>query len=103
TSTNKVYGGLRGLKLSRNGRRYTPVDTGVQELGISEEWPLELHSPYGCLKGAAEQYMLDYSRTYGLRTIVFRMSCIYGPHQFGTEDQEWVAHFLIRALRNEPI
>jgi len=103
TSTNKVYGGLRGLRLERAGRRYTPEDRVIRELGISEDWPLELHSPYGCSKGAAEQYVLDYARTYGLTAIVFRMSCIYGPHQFGTEDQGWVAHFLIRALRGEPI
>lgn len=103
TSTNKVYGGLRGLRLARTDQRYTPEDAAVHELGISEDWPLELHSPYGCSKGAAEQYMLDYARTFGLSTIVFRMSCIYGPHQFGTEDQGWVAHFLIRALEGEPI
>lgn len=103
TSTNKVYGGLRGLRLVRTGRRYTPEDASIRELGISEDWPIELHSPYGCSKGAAEQYMLDYARTFGLTTVVFRMSCIYGPHQFGTEDQGWVAHFLIRALEGEPI
>ncbi|MGB8705458.1 MAG: NAD-dependent epimerase/dehydratase family protein, partial [Gillisia sp.] len=71
--------------------------------GISEERPLDFHSPYGCSKGAADQYILDYSRSYGLKTAVFRMSCIYGPHQFGTEDQGWVAHFLIRALEDKPI
>lgn len=102
TSTNKVYGGLDDLALVRNGRRYLPEGSS-ESLGIAEDRPLELHSPYGCSKGAAEQYMLDYARTYGLRTIVFRMSCIYGPHQFGTEDQGWVAHFLIRALAGQPI
>ena len=65
--------------------------------------PLSFHSPYGCSKGAADQYVLDYARSYGLRTIVFRMSCIYGPRQFGTEDQGWLAHFLIRSLHSEPI
>lgn len=102
TSTNKVYGGLHDLPLARNGTRYL-VDGAGDARGIAEDRPLELHSPYGCSKGAAEQYMLDYARTYGLSTIVFRMSCIYGPHQFGTEDQGWVAHFLIRALAGQPI
>jgi CDP-paratose 2-epimerase len=102
TSTNKVYGGLHDLPLARNGTRYL-VDGSACSRGISEDRSLELHSPYGCSKGAAEQYMLDYARTFGLATIVFRMSCIYGPHQFGTEDQGWVAHFLIRALAGEPI
>jgi CDP-paratose 2-epimerase len=103
TSTNKVYGGLHDLPLVRNGKRYLPETAGGRQWGVSEERPIELHSPYGCSKGTAEQYMLDYARTYGLPTIVFRMSCIYGPHQFGTEDQGWVAHFLIRALEGEPI
>src|SRR3712207_9245679 len=61
------------------------------------------HSPYGCSKGTADQYVIDYARTFGLPAAVFRMSCIYGPHQFGNEDQGWVAHFLIRALKGEPI
>ena len=64
---------------------------------------LDFHTPYGCSKGSADQYVLDYARTFGLRSVVFRMSCIYGPHQFGTEDQGWVAHFLIRALEQRPI
>ena len=72
-------------------------------MGIGEARPLDFHSPYGCSKGAADQYVLDYARTYGLPAVVFRMSCIYGPHQFGTEDQGWVAHFLIRALEGQPI
>ncbi len=71
--------------------------------GIGEARPLDFHSPYGCSKGTADQYVLDYARTFGLPAVVFRMSCIYGPHQFGTEDQGWVAHFLIRALQGEPI
>jgi CDP-paratose 2-epimerase len=70
---------------------------------VSEARPLRFHSPYGCSKGAADQYVLDYAHSFGLRAVVFRMSCIYGPHQFGTEDQGWVAHFLIRALDREPI
>jgi CDP-paratose 2-epimerase len=103
TSTNKVYGDLGGLKLLRREKRYEPADERLRTYGFSEECPLHFHSPYGCSKGAACQYVLDYARTFGLKTAVFRMSCIYGPHQFGTEDQGWVAHFLIRAIKNQPI
>jgi CDP-paratose 2-epimerase len=103
TSTNKVYGGLDDVRLKRHATRYEPEDGGVRGCGIAEDRPLDLHSPYGCSKGAAEQYMLDYARTFGVQAVVFRMSCIYGPHQFGTEDQGWVAHFLIRALEGEAI
>jgi CDP-paratose 2-epimerase len=103
TSTNKVYGACEDVPFARDGRRYVPEDRGLRESGIGESRGLEFHSPYGCAKGAADQYVLDWARTYGLRTCVFRMSCIYGPRQFGTEDQGWVAHFLIRALRGEPI
>jgi CDP-paratose 2-epimerase len=103
TSTNKVYGGLPDVKLQLNGDRYEPEDPAIREHGISEGRPLDFHSPYGCSKGAADQYVLDYSRTFGLPAVVFRMSCIYGPHQLGNEDQGWVAHFLIRLLKGEPI
>jgi CDP-paratose 2-epimerase len=103
TSTNKVYGNLADVVLERDGRRYMPVDAGLRECGIDESRPLDFHSPYGCSKGAADQYVLDHARTYGLQAAVLRMSCVYGPRQFGTEDQGWVAHFLIRALRGEPI
>jgi CDP-paratose 2-epimerase len=103
TSTNKVYGGLEGVELHLSGARYEPLDPQTRACGISEAQPLDFHSPYGCSKGAADQYVVDYARTYGMPAIVFRMSCIYGPHQFGTEDQGWVAHFLIRALEGEPI
>ena len=99
TSTNKVYGHLDDLPLVRLGRRYQPSDAVLAGEGISEDRPLDFHSPYGCSKGAADQYILDYARTFDLPACVFRMSCIYGPHQFGTEDQGWVAHFLIQALR----
>jgi len=102
TSTNKVYGALVDIILEKNCTRYQPFDAGVR-VGVSEERPLDFHSPYGCSKGAADQYVLDYARTFGIPAIVFRMSCIYGPHQKGTEDQGWVAHFLIRAIQNEPI
>jgi CDP-paratose 2-epimerase len=103
TSTNKVYGDLYDVPLRRRKSRYEPADERVLERGISEARPLDFHSPYGCSKGAAEQYVLDYARTFGLPATVFRMSCIYGPHQFGTEDQGWVAHFLIQALRGRPL
>jgi CDP-paratose 2-epimerase len=103
TSTNKVYGCLAELPLTDGGRRYEPQDAAVRARGICEGRPLDFHSPYGCSKGAADQYVLDYTRSYGLAAAVFRMSCIYGPHQFGTEDQGWVAHFLIRALAGDTI
>ena len=103
TSTNKVYGGLPDVKLRLRDNRYEPEDECIRNHGISENRPLDFHSPYGCSKGAADQYVVDYARTFGLPAVVFRMSCIYGPHQFGTEDQGWVAHFLIRALRDQPI
>jgi CDP-paratose 2-epimerase len=103
TSTNKVYGDLQDLSLKTNQTRYFPENKFIRDNGISESRPLDFHSPYGCSKGAADQYILDYARSYGLKMAVFRMSCIYGPHQFGTEDQGWVAHFLIRALEDKPI
>lgn len=103
TSTNKVYGDLVDLPLRRLATRYTPADELVRTQGIDERRNLAFHSPYGCSKGAADQYVLDYALTFGLRTVVFRMSCIYGPRQFGTEDQGWVAHFLRRALRQEAL
>jgi CDP-paratose 2-epimerase len=103
TSTNKVYGALEDLALRRRQRRYEPVDPVVATHGVGESRPLDFHSPYGCSKGCADQYVLDYARSFGLPTIAFRMSCIYGPHQHGTEDQGWVAHFLIRALAGRPI
>ena len=103
TSTNKVYGGLEDVRLKKAGARYEPSDASIRAHGICEQRPLDFHSPYGCSKGAADQYVVDYARTFGLKAAVFRMSCVYGPHQFGTEDQGWVAHFLIQAFRNEPI
>ena len=103
TSTNKVYGGLEDVRMVEHDLRYSPRAGKIAANGISEKRPLDFHSPYGCSKGTADQYVRDYARSYGLRTVVFRMSCIYGPHQFGTEDQGWVAHFLIRALNHQPI
>jgi CDP-paratose 2-epimerase len=103
TSTNKVYGACNDVEFVRQGKRYVPEDARLRDAGIDETRPLEFHSPYGCAKGTADQYVLDWARTYGLRTCVFRMSCIYGARQFGNEDQGWVAHFLLRAERGEPI
>jgi CDP-paratose 2-epimerase len=100
TSTNKVYGRMEEIAVVAQGTRYAYA---TQVVGVSEAQPLDFHSPYGCSKGAAEQYVLDYTRIYGLRTVVFRASCIYGWRQFGSEDQGWVAHFLISALRNTPV
>ncbi len=100
TSTNKVYGALVGVPVVLNGTRYLFED---RRAGIAEDQPLDFHSPYGCSKGAADQYVRDYARIYDLPTCVFRMSCIYGPRQFGNEDQGWVAHFVISALSGRPI
>ena len=103
TSTNKVYGGLHDLKLKRYPTRYVPEEPRLRKHGISESRTLDFHSPYGCSKGAADQYVLDYARTFGLPAVVFRMSCIYGPHQFGNQDQGWIAHFLVRSIFDQPI
>ncbi|MBV9829268.1 MAG: GDP-mannose 4,6-dehydratase [Alphaproteobacteria bacterium] len=102
TSTNKVYGALDDVVLSASDTRYMPA-AELARSGIDERRPLSFHSPYGCSKGAADQYVLDYARSFGLPNAVFRMSCIYGPHQHGTEDQGWVAHFLIRAIEGRMI
>src|SRR5713101_7516970 len=100
TSTNKVYGGMEEVAVVEGAKSYAYRDFPD---GISESQPLDFHSPYGCSKGAGDQYVRDYGRIYGLPTVVFRMSCIYGPRQFGTEDQGWVAHFVIAALMDKPI
>ena len=100
TSTNKVYGGMEEVAVELAGDAYRYAD-GRQ--GIGEDARLDFHSPYGCSKGAADQYVHDYCRIYGLPTVVFRMSCIYGTRQFGTEDQGWVAHFGRALFGREPI
>ena len=99
-STNKVYGGMEHVGIVRDGDRYAYAD---YPHGIPESFPLDFHSPYGCSKGAGDQYMRDYARIYGLRTLVLRQSCIYGQRQFGVEDQGWVAHFVIATVLNRPI
>jgi CDP-paratose 2-epimerase len=103
TSTNKVYGNLADLEFTKQATRYAPVDASIRERGVSENRALDFHSPYGCSKGAADQYVIDYARTYRIPALVFRMSCIYGPHQHGNEDQGWVAHFLIQSITGQPI
>ncbi|MGH6900662.1 MAG: NAD-dependent epimerase/dehydratase family protein [Geminicoccaceae bacterium] len=101
-STSKVYGEpFEAARLLEDEHRYLPPD-GLSR-AVGETCPLGPRSPYGCSKGAADQYVLDYAQAFRLRAVVFRMSCLYGPRQFGTEDQGWVAHFLIRALRGQPI
>ena len=102
-STNKVYGDLADLDFRLAGDRYEPVDDNVRAHGIGEARPLDFHTPYGCSKGAADQYVLDYARSFDLPAAVIRMSCIYGQRQMGTEDQGWVAHFLISTLIGQPI
>ena len=102
-STNKVYGDLADVALTDDGERYLPRDEMLRAHGIGEDRPISFHTPYGCSKGAADQYVLDFARSFGLPTAVLRMSCIYGTRQRGTEDQGWVAHFLLRALAGEKV
>lgn len=99
-STNKVYGGMTDTEVIASNGRYEYADLPH---GVSESWPLDFHSPYGCSKGAADQYVRDYARIYGLRSVVFRQSCIYGPRQFGVEDQGWIAWFALRSLLGLPV
>lgn len=103
TSTNKVYGKLASVALEEHATRHRPTNGMIAGHGVGEDQPLDFLSPYGCSKGSADQYVLDYAKSYGLFTTVFRMSCIYGPYQMGSEDQGWVAHFLRRTLAKEPI
>jgi CDP-paratose 2-epimerase len=100
SSTNKVYGGMEDIRVRERGGRYEYANL---PRGIAEDRLLDFHSPYGCSKGAADQYVRDYHRIYGLRTVVFRQSCIYGYRQFGVEDQGWVAWFTIAAALGRPI
>jgi CDP-paratose 2-epimerase len=102
-STNKVYGNLTELGMREQDDRYVPVDEAIAAHGIGEDHGLDFCTPYGCSKGIADQYVMDYARSFGLLTAVLRMSCVYGPRQFGTEDQGWIAHFLIRALDGDAL
>jgi CDP-paratose 2-epimerase len=103
SSTNKVYGGIEEKTVRETETRYEFNDDEYRTYGVPETQPLDFHSPYGCSKGAADQYVVDYSRIYGLKTLVFRQSCIYGPHQFGIEDQGWVAWFTIAVMHGKPL
>jgi CDP-paratose 2-epimerase len=100
SSTNKVYGGMESVGVAATNGRYAYAELPN---GVDEEQNLDFHSPYGCSKGAADQYVRDYSRIYGMKTVVFRQSCIYGYRQLGVEDQGWVAWFTIAAVLNKPI
>ena len=99
-STNKVYGAMEDVAVVEEATRYRYADLPH---GVPETQPLDFHSPYGCSKGTGDQYVRDYHRIYGLPTVVFRQSCIYGPRQWGIEDQGWVAWFVIAALTGRPI
>ncbi len=99
-STNKVYGGMDDVEIVEDATRWHYKDLTY---GAAEEQPLDFHSPYGCSKGTGDQYVRDYFRIYDLPTVVFRQSCIYGPRQFGIEDQGWVAWFIIAAVMGRPI
>lgn len=99
-STNKVYGKMEHLEIEQQDGRWQYA--GMKS-GVGESAPLDFHSPYGCSKGAAERYVADYQRIYGLRTVNFRQSCIYGPRQFGVEDQGWLAWFIIASVLDRPI
>lgn len=98
-STNKVYGALARVKVRQQEKHYIAVESP----SIDESEALDFYSPYGTSKGAGDQYVHDYARIYGLKTVVFRQSCIYGEHQFGVEDQGWVAHFAASVIANKPI
>jgi len=99
-STNKVYGGMEEIRVVEEDATYRYAD---YPFGLSEEIPLDFHSPYGCSKGSGDQYVRDYSRLYDLPTVVMRQSCIYGPRQFGVEDQGWVAWFMIAVVTGREI
>lgn len=100
TSTNKVYGGMEDVAFEDNGLCY---EYKTLKTGVPETRPLDFHSPYGCSKGAADQYIQDYARIYDMNTVSFRQSCIYGTRQFGVEDQGWVAWFTIAAQFSKPV
>lgn len=99
SSTNKVYGDLENIQLKEYVKNYE--FTKIR--GINENYPLDFHTPYGCSKGAADQYFLDYARYYGIRTVVFRKSCVYGTHQYGVEDQGWLSWFAIAGMIGKKI
>lgn len=99
SSTNKVYGGMESLRIVERDGRYAYAD---HPTGVDESHPLDFHSPYGCSKGCGDQYVIDYARIYGMKTVAFRQSCIYGTRQFGIEDQGWIAWFCVAATMGRP-
>ncbi len=99
-STNKVYGKMETVEVEESNGRYEYRDL---KTGVSESQPLDFHSPYGCSKGIADQYTIDYARIFGINSTTFRQSCIYGTRQFGVEDQGWVAWFTIAAVMGKQI
>jgi len=103
SSTNKVYGSLNELKLDETAMRYDFKEPQLKKKGISEKTPLNPNTPYGCSKALSDVYFQDYFKTYNLKTIVFRQSCIYGPYQFGSEDQGWIAYLMKSAIHNKKI
>lgn len=102
SSTNKVYGNLEDLNCKVKGGRYV-FSNKYYKKGVNEDRGIDFHSPYGCSKGAGDQYVRDFGRVFGLNTVVFRQSCIYGQRQFGNEDQGWVIHFVRTVLKNEQL
>lgn len=99
-SSNKAYGDLHQVRIVEEPTRYVAPDW---PRGFDESLPLDFHGPYGCSKGAADQYLADYSRTYGLRTASLRQSSVYGPHQHPRSDQGWVAHLVAEAVAGREI
>jgi CDP-paratose 2-epimerase len=100
SSTNKVYGNLDHVRVVERDGRYAYAD---RPDGVGESEPLDFHSPYGVSKGAGDQYVRDYARIYGLKTVVFRQSCVYGTRQMGIEDQGWLAWFCVAAELGRPV
>lgn len=103
TSTNKVFGSLEAYPVQDAGTRFEFIDDTFRAYGVPGNQPLDFHSPYGCSKGAADQYVVDYARIYAMNTVVFRQSCVYGTNQFGVEDQGWLAWFAIATMLGKPL
>jgi CDP-paratose 2-epimerase len=97
SSSNKVYGKIKKLKLIKKKYRYH------SNLSINENYPLSFESPYACSKGASDQYLIDYAKLFQLKTVSLRLSCVYGENQWGTQDQGWIAWFIKCALTNKKI
>lgn len=102
-STSRVYGSLDAVALQASGSRCEPVDFRTRTCGINEEWPLRFGGPHGCSKGCADEYVLDYARTFDLPAMVLRLGCIYGPLACAGEDESWLTHLLRQAARDLPL